>query len=68
MLVFLLVSNLCRNQGFNKNRLNHLVPRELTTFIFRDYNPYFGGLKPSFFMVLWSKGRYFMHNFFDMFD
>ena len=26
------------------------------TFIFRGYNPYMGGLKPSFFMVLGSKG------------
>ena len=24
---------------------------EPTTFIFRGYNPYVGGLKPSFFMV-----------------
>ena len=26
------------------------------SFIFRGYNPYIGGLKPSFFMVLGSKG------------
>ena len=32
-----------------------LNPWEPTTFIFRDYNPYIGGLKPSFFMVLGSK-------------
>ena len=30
-------------------------PWEPTTFIFRGYNPYIGGLKPSFFMVLGSK-------------
>ena len=32
------------------------VPWEPTTFIFRGYNPYIGGLKPSLFMVLGSKG------------
>ena len=32
------------------------VPWEPTTFIFRGYNPYIRGLKPSFFMVLGSKG------------
>ena len=31
------------------------TPWEPTTFIFRGCNPYFGGLKPSFFMVLGSK-------------
>ena len=30
---------------------------EPQTFIFWGYNPYIGGLKPSFFMVLGSKGR-----------
>ena len=34
------------------------MPWEPTTSIFRGYNPYFGGLKPSFFMVLGSKGGY----------
>ena len=33
-----------------------MLPWEPTTFIFRGYNPYIGGLKPSFFMVLGSKG------------
>ena len=28
------------------------------SFIFSGYNPYFGGVKPSFFMVLDSKGIY----------
>ena len=28
------------------------------SFIFRGYDPYIEGLKPSFFMVLGSKGRY----------
>ena len=32
------------------------IPWEPNTFIFRGYNPYIGGLKPSFFMVLGSKG------------
>ena len=27
------------------------------SFMFRGYNPYFGGIKPSFFLVLGSKGR-----------
>ena len=31
-------------------------PGELKTFIFGDYDPYIEGLKPSFFMVLGSKG------------
>ena len=31
-------------------------PWEPTTFIFRGYNPYIGGSKPSFCMVLGSKG------------
>ena len=34
------------------------LPWEPTTFIFRGYNPYIGGSKPSFFMVLGSKGTY----------
>ena len=33
------------------------LPWEPITFIFRGYNPYIGGSKPSFFMVLGSKGR-----------
>ena len=33
------------------------IPWEPTTFIFRGYNPYIGGWKPSFFMVLGSKGN-----------
>ena len=32
-------------------------PWEPTTFIFRGYNPYFGGVKPSVFMVWGSKGN-----------
>ena len=36
--------------------LRFYKPREPTTFIFRGYNPYFGGVKPSCFMVLGSKG------------
>ena len=33
-----------------------ILPWEPKTFIFRGYNPYTGGFKPSFFMVLGSKG------------
>ena len=32
------------------------LPWEPTTLIFRGCNPYFGGVKPSFFMALGSKG------------
>ena len=35
------------------------IPWEPTTFIFRGYNPYFGGVKHSFFMVLGSKGIWY---------
>ena len=34
------------------------LPLEPKTFIFRGYNPYIGGLKLSFFMVLGSKGSW----------
>ena len=34
-------------------------PWEPTAFIFRGCNPYLGGLKPSFFMVLGSKGSFY---------
>ena len=34
----------------------YLLPWQPTTFIFRGYDPYVGGVKPSFFMVLGSKG------------
>ena len=34
------------------------LPWEPTTFIFRGYDPYLGGLKPSLFMVLGSKGSH----------
>ena len=37
------------------------IPWEPKTFIFRGYNPYIGGVKPSFFMVLGSKGIYVTH-------
>ena len=33
-----------------------LPPWEPTTFILRGYNPYIGGVKHPFFMVLGSKG------------
>ena len=36
------------------------IPWEPTTFIFRGYNPYIGGVKPSFCVVLGSKGRWYM--------
>ena len=50
------LKGLCyRNQGWWYKQ-----PWELKTFIFRDYNynSYIGGLQPSFFMVLGSKGTY----------
>ena len=34
----------------------YLLPWEPTTFIFRGYDAYVGGVKPSFFMVLGPKG------------
>ena len=34
---------------------------EPKTFIFRGYNPYIVGLKPSFFMVLGSKRRMYLY-------
>ena len=39
-----------------KTHGNPKQPWEPKTFFFRGYNPYIGGLKPSFFMVLGSKG------------
>ena len=47
-----------------KKRLSfhHPIPWEPITFIFRGYNPYIGGSKPSFFMVLGSKGIGFTWN------
>ena len=38
----------------------YYLPWEPKTFIFRGCNPYIGGLKPSFFMVLGSKGSDYM--------
>ena len=32
-----------KNKKKDKNKNNNLLPREPTTFIFRGYNPYFGG-------------------------
>ena len=43
-----------------KRFIEKYVPWEPTTFTFRGYNPYVGGVKPSFFMVLGSKGRWFI--------
>ena len=36
--------------------LGNSISDEPKTFIFRGYNPIYGGFKPSFFMVLGSKG------------
>ena len=38
------------------------LPWEPKTSMFRGCNPYIGGLKPSFFMVLGSKGRDYMES------
>ena len=55
-----------RNPGFSLTSwgklvvdISHYLPWEPKTFIFRGYNPYVGGVKPSFFMVLGSKGKRF---------
>ena len=41
---------------------NHLTPWEPATFISKGYDPYIEGPKPSFFMVLGSKGLdFFWH-------
>ena len=62
-------ANMCTVQS-EKIGFQHMVlivchqlknkPWEPKTFIFRGYNPYIGGLKPSFFMVLGSKGSNFL--------
>ena len=50
------ISDLAREfWGQNIDRFDRL-PGEPITFIFRGDNPYMGGVKPSFFMVLGSKG------------
>ena len=47
------------NRGEHINYFScHHLPWEHKTFIFRGYNPYIGGLRPSFFMVLGSKGSF----------
>ena len=43
-------------QPATRSLIDYQLPWEPKTFIFRGYNPYIGGLKPSFFMVLGSKG------------
>ena len=46
-----------RGQNQKYGRI-YFIPWEPKTFIFRGYNPYIGGLKPSFFMGFWgSKGK-----------
>ena len=44
-------------QSWLVHQKTYQLPWEPKTFIFRGYNPYIGGVKPSFFMVLGSKGR-----------
>ena len=39
------------------------IPWEPTTFIFRGYNPCFGDVKPSFSMVLGSKGTTYINTY-----
>ena len=50
-----------RHGRFDVIQKYHL-PWEPTTFIFRGYKPYIGGSKPSFFMVLGSKGIHLNKN------
>ena len=45
------------NAGGKQKKTNQTLPWEPTTLIFSGYNPYYLGVKPSFFMVLGSKGR-----------
>ena len=46
-----------QERGYNTGaKVGSVLPWEPITLIFRAYNPYIGGLKPSFFMVLGSKG------------
>ena len=42
--------------GVVESQRKKCLPWELKTCIFRGYNPYIGGLKPSFFMVLGVQG------------
>ena len=42
--------------------MDSFQPWEPQTFIFRGYNLYIGGLKPSFFMVLGSKANLLRSN------
>ena len=44
-------------QSWLVHQKTYQLPWEPKTFIFRGYNPYIWGVKPSFFMVLGSKGR-----------
>ena len=43
-------------EDIHQSKVNVFNPWEPTTFIFKGYDPYIEGLKPSFFMVLGSKG------------
>ena len=45
-----------RCKALNGRLVSTYLPWEPITFIFRGYDPYVEGLKPSLFMVLGSKG------------
>ena len=44
-----------------------ILPWEPKTFIFMGYDPYIEGLKPSCFMVLGSKGIYYIWHHSDIY-
>ena len=47
-------------KSHRSSKSTQTLPWEPKTFIFRGYyNPYIGGVKPSFFMVLGSKGIHY---------
>ena len=48
--------NLKHVEAAKKSSNKYCMPWEPKTFIFRGYNPYIGGVKPSNFMVLGSHG------------
>ena len=54
-MTFCALTGLRYTQVLAPQKINKFIPWEPTTFIFKGYNPYIGGLKPSFFMVLGSK-------------
>ena len=46
-------------KSHRSSKSTQTLPWEPKTFIFRGYNPYIGGVRPSFFMVLGPKGIHY---------